>query len=87
MEVAMAKKECKLKMKLDQIIENKQENVTAFTHIFKPTLPDLEKHVSLKITSSDPYATLGDIGLPSGIGDTVIVLFSTKEEQTKLAKE
>jgi len=83
----MVKKECKLKLKLEQIIENRQENTESTTFIFKPTLDDYQKHVSLKISAADPYDMMGKLGLPQNISDTVIVSFSQREEQQKLVKE
>ena len=83
----MVKKEMKIKLKLEQIIENRQEDVESTTFIFKPTLDDYKKHVSLKISAADPYDMMGKLGLPQNISDTVIVSFSQREEQQKLVKE
>ena len=82
----MERKEMKLKMKLVQIIENRQEEVQSTTFIYKPTLEDYQKNVSLKVNAADPYAMLGSIGLPQSIGDTVIISFSQREEQQSLDK-
>jgi len=82
----MVKNECKLKLKLEKITEVENEKKTTFTWVFVPTLADLKKTVKLQITGKDPYDALGDIGLPSRIGDTVIIGFSQREEQQSLDK-
>jgi len=82
----MSKKEMKIKMKLEKIVETKTEGKEGFSFVFKPTLDELHKKVVLSVAASDPFQTMGDLGLPQNISDTVIVSFSRKEEQTKLGE-
>jgi len=82
----MDRNEMKLKMKLEKITEVDTEKGTNYTWTFLPTLEALKNKVKLQISGSDPYDALGDIGLPSRLGDTVIISFSQREEQQSLDK-
>lgn len=74
----------KIKCKLEQIIDNRQEKTESWTFIFKPTLPDYAKKVKLQISCGDPSEVMGALGLPQGIGDTIVLDMITKEKQTKI---
>jgi hypothetical protein len=74
-------------MRLEKIVETKTTNDVKYTLVYIPTLMDLKKEVQLKVCCSDPYETPGNIGLPNGLNDTVVVYFSQREEQTSLPKE
>jgi len=52
--------------------------------VFKPNLDTWSKKVRLAIKCEDPYYTMGQLGLPQSIGDTIIIDLIHKEEQTKL---
>ena len=77
----------KIKMKLEQVIDNKQEKNESFTFLFKPTLDDWNKRVILKVSCTDPYETMGKLVLPQGIGDLIVMELIKKEEQDKLKVE
>ena len=80
----MAKNDMKVKMKLEKIVETKTSKGVKYSMVFEPTLDELKKEVQMKISCADPYDLAGRLGLPSSLGDTVIVSFSRREEQTTL---
>jgi hypothetical protein len=77
----------KLKMKLEQIINNRQEKTESWTFIFKPTLDEYQKRVVFKVSTGDPMETMGNLGLPQSINDTIILEMIRKEEQKKIGEK
>lgn len=77
----------KMKMKFELVkrLEAEQKDKTKYTFVFKPADERFEKEVTLKVVCEDPYATMGSLGLPQGIGDGVWIEPGAKEEQTKLS--
>ena len=74
----------KLKCKLDQIIINEQEKLINTTYLFKPTLEAYQKQVIFKVSGANADVIMENLKLPDGIGDTMILEMTLKEEQTEL---
>lgn len=58
----------------------------SWTYKYQPTLDEYKKTMSFSVTTTDPYATLGKLDLPDGIGDVIIMDFKPKNVQDKLPK-
>jgi len=76
----------KLKMILASKTHKEENKKQMFSFVFKPTLDTWSKKVRLAIKCEDPYYTMGQLGLPQSIGDTIILDLIHKEEQTKLTE-
>ena len=75
----------KMKFELVRRLETYEREKMKITFVFKPADERFEKIVSFKVTCMDPFDTMGKLGLPQSIGDTVMIETGEKEEQTKLS--
>jgi len=76
----------KLKMILASKTHKEVEKKQMWQFVFKPTLEEWGKKLRFVIKCEDPYYTMGTLGLPQEIGDTIILEMIHKEEQTKLTE-
>ena len=75
----------KMKFELVKRLETYEREKMKITFVFKPVDQMLKKIVSFKVTCVDPFDTMGNLGLPQSIGDTVMIETGAKEEQTRLS--
>ena len=77
----------KIKCILYSKTHKEEERGSTWTYKYRPTLDDYQKKIILAVNATDPYSTLGELGLPDTIGDIIVLELATKEEQTKLAED
>lgn len=84
----MSEKGKQLNFILEQIQTNDSLSTYSETYHFKPSIEDLSKHVTLKVSGgTDINSILDKLGLPSNKGDLVTLEIGVKEIQSKLIKE
>lgn len=76
----------KMKFELVKRLEAEQRDKHRFTFVYKPADERFEKEVTLRVVCEDPYAIMGALGLPQGIGDGVWIETGKREEQKKLGE-
>ena len=73
-----------LKYILYSKVHTTKEAGEVWTFKFQPTLEEYKKKCSFSVTSEDPRETMGNLGLPEGIGDVIIMDFKPKNVQGAL---
>ena len=72
---------------MKQIQTNDSLETYSEVHHFKPTIEELEKHVTLKVSGgTDINAILSKLGLPTSKGDLVTIEIGVTQVQSKLIK-
>jgi len=75
-------------MELKYILYSKVHKIDnageSWTFKYQPTIDEYKKTMSFQVTTGDPYATLGKLNLPDGIGDVIIMDFKPKNVQGTL---
>ena len=67
-------------------VHKSTEASETWTCKYRPVGPDYKKVCVFSVSSEDPYDTLGALGLPSFIGDTITLDIKPKNVQGKLPK-
>jgi len=76
--------EMKLKMKLAETVHKVKEAGMSDTLVYKPTLNPYDEYVKFSVSGPLVEELTNALGIPTNIGDTMIVEMISKEEQTKL---
>lgn len=76
-----------LELKLYKHLSSEKEGELKETLVFIPSGDEYKKSVKLVITGEDVIDIAGDLCIPLGIGDTVLIGFGVKNVQTKLEKK